>query len=149
VRRTWAAALLLSVLVGCVAHPVGPARTFGKYEGKATTTAQSALSAVSTTSLAARSGATAQAWGAYLSVLVSEQEDGLNGVAGTFASIQPPDARADALRDQLNPILADAIDHVTDVRIAIRRGQLADLDRVAAPLAGDERKLRDFIEAHQ
>jgi hypothetical protein len=140
---------VLLVLVGCVAHPIGPARTFDKYEGKATTSAESALSAVSTTSLAARSGADSKAWGTYLAVVVSEQEDDLNGIAGTFASIQPPDDRADALRDELNAILTDAVDHVADVRIAVRRGQLDTLDRVAAPLAGDERTLRDFIEAHQ
>jgi hypothetical protein len=136
------------LFAACVAHPIGPARTFDAYEGKATTSAESALSAVSTTSLAARAGADSKAWGTYLGVLVSEQEDDLNGVAGTFASIQPPDARADALRDELNGILTDAVDHVADVRIAIRRGQLGDLDRVAAPLAGDERALRDFLEAH-
>lgn len=37
---TWAS------MAACVAHPVGPARTFGKYRGKAVTTAKSARSAV-------------------------------------------------------------------------------------------------------
>src|SRR4029077_9689752 len=124
-----------------VGHPVGPARTFDKYQGKADTTAASALSAVSTTSLAARAGAGSDAWGPYLAVVVSEQEDALSGVTGTFGSIQPPDDRADALRAELNDILDASLEHVTAVRIAVRRGQLDDVDRVAAPLAGDAQQL--------
>ena len=131
-----------------MAHPVGPARTFDKYQGKANTTAASALSAVSTTSLAALAGAGSKAWGPYLAVLVSEQEDALSGVTGTFGSIQPPDDRADALRAELNGILEQSLEDVTAVRIAVRRGHLAELDRVAAPLAGDAQELRAFIEAH-
>ena len=79
---------------------------------------------------------------------VSEQEDGLSAVEGTFASIQPPDRRADALRDELVAILTSAVDHVADVRIAARRGDLADLDRVAAPLRADAAALDAFVARH-
>ena len=99
--------------------------------------------------LAAQAGAGSNAWGPYLSVLVSEQEDALSGVQGTFASIQPPDARADALRAELNDILEPAVDHVTDVRIAVRRGHLDDLDRRRQPLDDDQVQLRAFLDVHQ
>jgi hypothetical protein len=148
VNRAILAALAL-VTAGCVSHPVGPARTFETYEDKATTTAEAALSAVSTTILAAQVGTDGQAWGPYLSILVSEQEDAIVGVQGTFASIQPPDARSDALRTQLDDILQPAVDHVTDVRLLVRRGRLDDLAIAAQPLDDDQRQLKAFLEGHQ
>jgi hypothetical protein len=144
-----ASAALSVLLTACVSHPVGPARSFETYEDKATTTAESALSAVSTTILAADTASAGNAWGPYLSIVVSEQEDAIAGSQGTFASVQPPDLRSEALRSQLNDILQPAVDHVTDVRIAVRRGQLDDLAKVAEPLQGDRDQLRGFLDAHQ
>jgi hypothetical protein len=136
-------------MTGCVSHPVGPARTYETYEDKAATTAEAALSAISTTMIAAKAGAEAKAWGPYLSILVSEQEDELAGVQGTFASIQPPDERSDALRVQLDALLQTALDHVTDVRVSVRRGRLDELEHIAAPLGDDQLQLRAFLEGHQ
>jgi hypothetical protein len=149
VRRAVAALLTAAALTACVSHPVGPARSFETYEDKATTTAEAALSAVATTRLAADTGAAGDAWGSYLGVVVSEQEDAIGGVQATFASVQPPDERADALRAELDAILQPAVSHVADVRIAVRRGQLDDLSAVAEPLTGDAVRLRAFVDAHQ
>jgi len=135
-------------LGSCVAHPVGPARTFTTYEGKAVTSAEAAQSAVATVQLVASTAAAGKAFGPYTVVAVGEQEEGLSAVEGTFASIQPPDRRADAVRDELGPILTSAVDHVADVRIAARRGDLEDLDRVAAPLQADAAALDAFVARH-
>ena len=148
-RRMIAVGFAIAAVTGCVSHPVGPARTFETYEDKAVTTAEAALSAVSTTILAAQVGAEGNAWGTYLSVLISEQEDELAGVQGTFASVQPPDGRSDALRQQLNDILQPAVDHVTQVRVLVRRGRLDDLAVAAEPLDDDQLNLRAFLEIHQ
>ena len=138
-----------AVLSRCTSHPVGPARTFAKYEGKATTTAASALSAVESTRLAAQTAGKGKALGPYTSVLVSEQEETLGGLQSTFDSIQPPDERADALRDELDQLLSDAGTHVAAVRIAARRGTLRGLETVAAPLDEDAKKLTAFQDQHQ
>jgi hypothetical protein len=132
----------------CTPHPVGPARTFAAYEGKAVTTAESARSVVETVRLAATTAASGRAFGPYTSVLISDQEDALSGVQGTFASVQPPDARADDVRSELDGIITTALGHVTDVRVAARRGQLADLGDEAEPLRDDAKALERFIEAH-
>jgi hypothetical protein len=145
-RRKRLLALLL-VAAGC-AHPVGPARTYGKYEGKATTTASAALSNVQTVRLAAEAASKGNAFGPYTGTVVSDAEESLSGLAGTFGSIQPPDGRADDLRDQLAQTLSDALDLVTDVRIAARRGALASLADTAAALAGDAEHLEAFVEQH-
>jgi len=147
-RGAIAALLLVVALAACVPHPVGPARTYEKYEGKAVTTAEGALSAVATVRLAADAASKGKSLGPYSAVLTSEQEDALSGAQGTFDSIQPPDDRADRLRDQLDAILTPALDHVSAVRIAAHRGQLDQLATVAAPLEGDARALQAFITEH-
>lgn len=147
-RRPLLALCMMAALAACTPHPVGPARTYEKYEGKAVTTAESALSAVETVRLATDSGARGNGFGPYLSVLVSDQEDALAGTQGTFASVQPPDEKADELRDELDQLLTDALDHVSKVRIAVRRGELERLGEMGAPLAGDADALRRFKEAH-
>jgi hypothetical protein len=52
------------------------------------------------------------------------------------------------LRTELNGLLSDAVDHVAEVRIAVRRGELEELPDVAAPLAADARGLARFAEEH-
>ena len=96
-----AAGILAATLGGCVNHPVGPARTFDDYEGKAVTTAESALSAVETVRLLATISDEGRRVRQLHAVSVSEQEDSLGGVRGTFASIQPPDDRSVEVRNEL------------------------------------------------
>jgi len=139
---------IVAATSACVAHPVGPARTFGKYESKARTTAESALSEVQTARLVARAAADGSAFGPYTGLVLSDAEESLGGLASTFGSIQPPDERADDVRDDLGAMLDDAEDHVADVRIAARRGQLADLADVAAPLDDDIDALESFLSEH-
>jgi hypothetical protein len=139
----------LALGAGCVAHPVGPARTFGKYEGKAVTTAEGALSAVESARLAARTAAEGGAFGPYTGTVISESEEGATSVQGTFDSIQPPGEQADELRSELDGLLSDAVSHLGDLRIAARRGGLGGLDDVARPLMADAEHLRSFIAARR
>jgi hypothetical protein len=136
-------------LAACVSHPVGPARTYSKYEGKAATTAESALSAEVTASLAAEAGGRGNAFGPYLAILISEMEETVSGLEGTFASIQPPGRRADELRQDLDAMLADAVDGLGELRVAVRRGQLRRLPEVAEPLGEVVKRLGEFLQAHK
>jgi hypothetical protein len=147
-RRTLiAAVVIVAMATGCVSHPVGPARTYGSYAAKASTTVESAISAVETVLLVAETAADGGTTGPYTSIAVSEQEDALGGVRGTFASIQPPPgARSARLRDELTTLLDQAFDHVGDVRIQARRGHLDRLDVVAAPLDADADALRELLD---
>ena len=142
-------AIAVVAAASACAHPVGPARTFGKYEGKARTTVESALSNVQTVLLTAKAAAEHRTFGPYTGIVVSEAEESLSGLPGTFGSIQPPSARADRLRDEVDQLLSDALDHVTEVRVAVRRGSLDDAGDTAAPLLGDVNKLQSFLEEHE
>ena len=147
--RIRAAAFFALATAACVSHPVGPARTFGKYEGKAVTTAESALSAVETGHLVAVSATRHRLPGADVTATLSDAEDAVAGVSGTFASIQPPDARADSLRSELGDLLTAAEDHLAALRVAARRGQIGELAGLATPLVDDASKLDAFAEAHK
>jgi (p)ppGpp synthase/HD superfamily hydrolase len=144
VRGAAALVLAAAAATGCIAHPVGPARTLEKYKGKAVTTAKSALAAVETTRLAAETAK--KSFGPYVGQVVSDAEEAVTRVQGTFSSIQPPNHQADDLADQLNGILNDASNHIAAVRIAARRGELDDLKSTAAPLSDDAARLRQFSD---
>jgi hypothetical protein len=148
-RRLWpAAAIALVTATSCTPHPVGPARSAGSYEGKAVTTAESALSHVETVRLAAEAAGQGHMFGPYLSVLLSNQEDALAGAQGTFASIQPPDAASDELRAELGQALSSALDDVAAARIAARRSRFDEVAALVGPLGQDADALRQFIEEH-
>jgi hypothetical protein len=68
--------------------------------------------------------------------------------AGVFDGIQPPDRRADELRDQLDELLTEATGTLAELRIAARRGELAELPELAAPLTKVADQLHAFAEAH-
>jgi hypothetical protein len=142
-------AVSVVLLSGCVAHPVGPARTFSKYEGKAVTTAKSALSAVESARLTAEAASGGNAFGPYAASVISEAEESARGVRATFASVQPPDPKADALASQLDALLGATVDDLTAVRVAARRGELDRLSAIAAPLAADSERLQAFMDSHK
>ena len=149
--RTWATCLLLALVAlsgGCVSHPVGPARTYSSYEAKARTTASSARSSVATARLLAETASEGKTFGGYASASASESEDALSATIGTFDSIQPPNSRSQELRDDLDSLLQDALTHVTDVRIAARRGQFAEMALVVHALQDSEAALTEWLEAH-
>jgi hypothetical protein len=137
--------LALATTCACVSHPVVPARTFGKYEGKATTTAESGLSEVQTAKLVARTLSRGNAFGPYTAQVLGDAEEALSGLAGTFGSIQPPDEDADAVRDDLETMLGDAEDHVAALRVAVRRATF-ELD--TSDLDADIDAFESFIEDH-
>jgi hypothetical protein len=149
-RLRWIAtvAALVLCLTGCV-KTISPARTFEAYEQKAKDTAESALSAVQTARLGARVGTDGDAFGPYVSVLLSNAEEGASKAHATFDSVQPPDAHADQVRKRLGTLLTQADEHLSTLRIAARRSQLGRLLHLAEPLGPLARKLDRFISGHE
>jgi hypothetical protein len=139
-RRSWVALGLL--LVGAC---TGPVRSTSVYESKAGQTAETVSSAVQTALLAVEGG---KAFGRYLTQTLVEAEEDANAAQGTFDAIQPPDRRADELRDRLDELLGEATGTLAELRIAARRGRLADLPALAEPLPEVAEELDAFAEAH-
>lgn len=139
--------LVLSLLAWrLVPHPVGTARTYDKYRGKAVTTADAAHSDVSTVLLVLDATLNGKSFGPYASLVVSDAEGALAGVQGTFGSIQPPDSHADALRTELNALLSTAGDDVSRARIAARRADSNAMGNSVRPLEADAARLQSFAE---
>ena len=148
-RRVVVLVVTGAVLVaGCTSHPVGPARTEASYEGKARTTAESARSSVETAILVVRAFRDGDAIGTYAGTVLSDQEEGLSGVQGTFASIQPPSERADQLLDELDGLMGDALEHLRAARVAVRRGDGQAAGDLLPDLRSDADALQAFAEEH-
>ncbi len=144
-RSRIAALLLVAIVCGCT----GPVRSFNVYASKGGKTAKAVVSAVETARLAVSAAARDRAYGRYLGQVLAEAEKDATAAQGTFDAIQPPDRRTDRLREELDGLLTPTLSSLADLRIAARRGDLVDLPRLAAPLAGLSKRLDDFAQAHQ
>jgi len=144
-----AAGLAAAGLLSACVQPVGPARTYHDYELKAESTAKSARSAVETAQLAVDVASKDRAFPPYVSVLLSEAERDASNAQGTFEGIQPPDDRADRLRDQLGRILNLTGDVLSTLRITARRAELQQLRGEAKPLPRLSRRLDRFAREHE
>jgi hypothetical protein len=127
----------------------GPVRSDQVYASKAATTAGAAGSAVETAQLAVQEAVAGELFGPSLAQTLAEAASDAGQVQATFDAIQPPDGRADVLRDQLDDLLGPAVSTLEDLRTAARRGDTAALPGLAAPLSKLAEELQRFQEAHQ
>lgn len=111
------------------------------YQTKTRTTA----AAVAGIAAVARTGA--QQWQhgkltkAYADTLVTEAEDDAGAIIATYDSRQPPTSAAIALKDKLDKPLQQVSSALTDLRIALRRGDHAGVTKAVGALAGPHKKL--------
>jgi hypothetical protein len=145
--RTLATALAALAIAAC-ASCAGPSRTDRDYELKAANTAEAVASAVNTARFGVDAAARGRAPANFLSVLLGEAEEDALGAQDSFDSRQPPSARSDRLRTALDGVLVEATDVLSQLRIAVRRGQLDRLADLAAPLPGLARQLETFEQTH-
>jgi hypothetical protein len=126
----------------------GPVRSAAVYESKAGETAKAVVSAVQTARLSVDAARGRKAPGRYLSQILVEAEEEATAAQGTFDAIQPPDHRADQLRDRLDELLTEATSTLAELRIAARRGRLDELAGLAEPLGKLTERLDEFADAH-
>jgi hypothetical protein len=148
VRRITIAVLILIVGVALIVglKPMTPARTRDDFAHKSKDTAESVLSSVQTARLAARVGTRGDAFGPYVSVLLSESDDAVAKAQGSYDRLQPPDAWSDATRARLGRLLDRSNTLVSRLRITARRGELDRLERQARPLRPVVAQLERFID---
>jgi hypothetical protein len=140
-----AVALGLAVLVAA-AGCTGPVRSDGVYASKA---AAAAASAAETAQLAVQEAVDGRLFGRTLAQTLAEAASDAGDAQTTFDAIQPPDGRADVLRDRLDGLLTPAVSALEDLRIAARRGDVAQLPSLAAPLPRLSDKLEQVQKAHR
>lgn len=147
-RRITIALMMLIVVVALLIglKPFTPARTRDDFSHKSKDTAESVLSSVQTARIAARVGTRGDAFGPYVSVLLSESDDAVAKAQDSFDRIQPPDAWSDATRARLGRLIVRSGNLVSQLRISARRGELDRLERQARALRPVAAQLGRFID---
>ena len=134
-----AAGVLLLLLAGLGYCAVAPTSA-DAFRQAAVETAQAAHDAVRTADLTGAAVAEHRATGPYAAVLLDSSTRSLASAVRTFAEEPPPDRAATALRDELLPLLTEAVRLVGDAAAA--PGHRDGL----APLADT---LHQFIQRHR
>jgi len=145
IRVAFAGLVSASALSACV----GPATTFPVYEAKAVVSVEQASSAVQTVRVAASQALADRNFAPYLSETMHDAEEDVTTAEGHFSSIQPPDARSEALRSQAKELLTRASDAVERARIAMRASDAAALSRLSPTLADLVSALNAFVNEHR
>ena len=138
-------AAIVAVCAGCVL----PARSTDAYAGKALSTTTATQSAVESAILAAELAGQGRVTDAYASVAFADAEGDASAAQSAFDSIQPPNPSSDHIRAQLDPILSDAVDALSSLRITARRGDLDELGPFVTDARATARRLSAFQQAHQ
>jgi hypothetical protein len=133
------------VLAGCV----GPATTTAAYRGKAVHAADAAVSELETVVLTGTAVLDGKMMQAYAETVVTESEDALSSVQGSFDSIQPPDdSVSDQLRSEVDELLTAGLGDLSELRIELRRGAGERVAQLSDALKQTSAKLSAFSEAH-
>ena len=140
-----AAAVALLSLAGCV----GPARTLDAYEADVVATVEEVASAASTALLAVDASQAGRMTANYLTVVLAEAEGAGSSAQSQLESVQPPGKAADDLLASISPALDETTSVLADLRVAVRRSQLALLPHIAAPLDRLISRLERFATEHE
>lgn len=144
-RSPWYAAATTALMTLAVAGCVGPSRSDADFHRKASNSAEAMRSAVETGRLVAELVLRDRAFGNYANVAATEAESAANSVLATFDSVQPPSTAADDVRDEYDALFQDATGALTDLRVAVRRHLLPDVQQAAADLAKVSAQLKPLV----
>jgi hypothetical protein len=131
-RRVACVALCSCPLLAACA---GPVPDDGAYRHAALQTSMAMVSDLASAQLAAQTALRGRSFAPFTDDSVTSAENDANSVNSTFSSRQPPDARSDALRQKMLQALSDATSALTDLRVAVRLGDRAQLTKALAEVS--------------
>lgn len=124
---------------------MSPALGPGSFREKGRNSAEAALSEVATAQLVVDQMLRGRLPRAYADETVSANEDALGSIADAFGTVQPP-PESDPVRAEVSDLLDEAGSVVADARIAVRRGDTAQLRRLQEELRRLAEELRQLEE---
>ena len=124
----------------------GPVPDDGAYRHAALQTSMAMVSDLASGQLAAQLGLQGKSFSAFTDGNVTDAENDADSVDSTFSSRQPPDARADALRQTMDQALSGGTSALSDLRVAVR---MKDRAQVRKALAEVSRSLKTFNALQQ
>jgi hypothetical protein len=104
------------------------------------------VSDLASAQLAARLGLRGQSFPAFTDGNITDAENDADSVNSTFGSRQPPDSRSDALRQKMLQALSDGTSALTDLRVAVR---MEDRAQVRKALGEVGKSLKTFNDLQQ
>ena len=134
-------ALVICAAVGCSL----PATSFESYRSKAADAADEVVSQARTAILTAHLAGQDRLLDTAVAAQLKDAETAAAAVVESFASVQPPDARADQLRARILPVLERASDAITRMRFEARRGDVSALIELSDSLATPTARLEEWV----
>jgi hypothetical protein len=136
------------LLLGWLGYRSTQPVSFHKYRTTAVQTAEAAQEAVRTTALTITAMLADKVTGPYVSVVLDTSVTSVSKAVAGFTELAPPDARTTAMRDELQPLLADAVRELGDVARAVDGGDTGAVRTAAAGLGDLGDRLDDYLDAH-
>jgi hypothetical protein len=149
-RRGTVVAVLLVLIAGSWGLLAYATRPPGAHEYRvdARQAAGGALSGVRTVVLAGRAEAADKVLDPYLATVLDDATDAVRTAQSDLAGQPPPDGRTRAMRDELAPLLAQAVQEVGDVSVAVGASDSRALSAAIGHLQHLGDQLSDFLERH-
>jgi hypothetical protein len=142
VRLAVASTALALVLTACA----GPTPTESALTTQAESSLRAMVSQLRTGELAARTRLAGRSTWPFCDVVVTDAESSAGSVESTFSSRQPPTRGSDPLYDRTSRQLADSLDLLTDLRIAVRRRDVASVRRTVGEMTTQSDRLESAAE---
>jgi hypothetical protein len=147
-KRIIALAVVAVVLLACGWFGIasaGPPR-FHAYRKAALQAATAAHDAVRTSALTIGARLEHRASDAYTSVVLDDALGSVSSAEAKLDRLPPPDDRTTTLRDQLTPLLVDAVRQLGDVTTAVDGGDPATIRAAAKGLGVLGDRLDDYLD---
>jgi hypothetical protein len=147
----WRRLACVVVLGSCLllAACAGPVPDDGAYRHAALQTAMAMVSDLASAQLAAGLGLRGSSFPAFTDGNVTDAENDAGSVNSTFSSRQPPDARSDALRQKMLQALSDGTSALTDLRVAVRMDDRAQVRKALAEVGKSRKTFNDLQQELQ
>jgi hypothetical protein len=139
--------VLLAFVICAAAACSLPATTFDAYRSKAAAAAEEVASQARTAILTAHLAGQDRVLATTVAVQLKDAEMAAASVVESFASLEPPDARADHLRARILPILERASDAITRMRFEAERADTPELLQLRSSLIEPARVLEGWAES--
>jgi hypothetical protein len=107
-------------------------------------TAIAMISAVATGQLASGQLVAGRSTGAFTDAVVTDAEKDAGSIQAALDSRQPPGSRSVALKNQVDQAVQSAVTGLADLRIAVRRDDVNDIQKARAELAKAQKQLERF-----
>jgi hypothetical protein len=134
--------ILAALLAGCASPTVDPSN----YRTKVHDTAAAMISEINTATLTAHAWRARRVTTPYADTVVSNAESSAGTIASVFDSRQPPSEGSSSLKEKIDGPLQSATSALTDLRIALRRGDRAQVDKAVQDL---RKPLRQFTSLQE